>query len=91
MLGHYARFFWTLGTDPVAEIDRMIPRLLRSIKHPTFFGGQLVFSGVYLFESMLHNHTIFMVQRKLFKRAIPIVILPIKVPIGRFRKVRLGT
>jgi amino acid transporter len=85
-LGHYARFFWTLGTDPVAEVDRMIPRLLRSIKHPTFFGGQLVFSGVYMFESMLHNHTIFMVQRKLFKRAIPIIILPIKVPVGQTRK-----
>jgi amino acid transporter len=79
-LGHYARYFWTIGTDPVQEIDRMIPRLLRAVKFPTFFGGQLVFSGRYTFERMLHNHTIFMVQRKLFKRGIPVIILPINVP-----------
>ncbi len=79
-LGHYARYFWTIGTDPVAEIERMIPRLLRSIRYPTFFGGQLVFSKRYGFESLLHNHTIFMVQRKLFKRGVPVIILPINVP-----------
>ncbi len=79
-LGHYARYFWTIGTDPVQEIERMIPRLLRSISQPTFFGGQLVFSKRYSFESLLHNHTIFMVQRKLFKQGVPVVILPINVP-----------
>jgi amino acid transporter len=79
-LGHYARYFWTIGIDPVAEIDRMIPRLLSSVKYPTFFGGQLVFSARYIFEGLLHNHTIFMVQRKLFKRGIPVIILPLNVP-----------
>jgi amino acid transporter len=79
-LGHYARFFWTIGIDPVEEIDRMIPRLLRSVKYPTFFGGQLVFSTRFTFERMLHNHTIFMVQRKLFIRGLPVIILPINVP-----------
>ena len=79
-LGHYARYFWTIGTDPVFEIERMIPRLLRSISKPTFFGGQLVFAVRYTFESLLHNHTIFMVQRKLFKKGVPVVILPINVP-----------
>ncbi len=79
-LGHYARYFWTIGTDPVQEIDRMIPRLLRVVKHPTFFGGQLVFPERFVFERMLHNHTIFAVQRKLFKRAVPVIILPIVVP-----------
>jgi hypothetical protein len=79
-LGHYARYFWTIGTDPVHEIERMIPRLIKYIKKPTFFGGQLVFSVRYTFESLLHNHTIFMVQRKLFKRGLPVIILPINVP-----------
>jgi hypothetical protein len=88
-LGHYARFFWTMGTDPVAEIDTMIPRLLRSIKRPTFFGGQIVFSEKYALDSLLHNHTIFMVQRKLFKRGIPVIILPINVPVRDSRRRRL--
>ncbi len=79
-LGYYARHFWTIGTDPVLEIDRMIPRLIRHIKKPTFFGGQLVFSVRYSLEGLLHNHTIFMVQRKLFKRGLPVIILPINVP-----------
>lgn len=79
-LGYFARYFWTIGTDPVFEIERMLPRLLRNIKKPTFFGGQLVFNTRYSFEGLLHNHTIFMVQRKLFKRGVPVVILPINVP-----------
>lgn len=79
-LGYYARHFWTIGTDPVFEIDRMIPRIIHKIRKPTFFGGQLVFSVRYSFESMLHNHTIFMVQRKLFKRGLPVIILPVNVP-----------
>ena len=79
-LGYYARHFWTIGTDPVYEIDRMIPRLIRYIRKPTFFGGQLVFSVRYHFESLLHNHTIFMVQRRLFKRGLPVIILPVNVP-----------
>ena len=79
-LGYYARYFWTIGIDPVLEIERMLPRLLRNIKKPTFFGGQLVFAKRYSYEGLLHNHTIFMVQRKLFKRGIPVVILPINVP-----------
>ncbi|NVO18459.1 MAG: APC family permease [Bacteroidetes bacterium] len=79
-LGHYARYFWTIGTDPVFEIERMLPRLIKNIKYPTFFGGQLVFSTRYSFEALLHNHTIFMVQRKLFKKGQPVIILPINVP-----------
>ncbi|HOW30544.1 MAG TPA: APC family permease [Bacteroidales bacterium] len=79
-LGYYARSFWTIGTDPVYEVERMIPRLIRNIHQPTFFGGQLVFAKRYSFEGLLHNHTIFMVQRKLFKQELPVIILPINVP-----------
>ena len=79
-LGYYSRYFWTIGTDPVFEIEGMLPRLLHNIKKPSFFGGQLVFAKRYSFEGLLHNHTIFMVQRKLFKRGIPVIILPINVP-----------
>jgi hypothetical protein len=79
-LGYYSRYFWTIGTDPVFEIEGMLPRLLHNIKKPTFFGGQLVFAKRYSFEGLLHNHTIFMVQRKLVKRGIPVIILPINVP-----------
>jgi hypothetical protein len=49
------------------------------IPNPTFFGGQLVFSRSFYLSHLLHNHTIFSIQKRFFKFGIPIVIFPIKI------------
>jgi amino acid transporter len=77
--GLYGKSIWTIGTDPVTEIYRIVKKIRPRLSGATFFGGQLVFSKTFYLSKLLHNHTIFSIQKRFFKFGIPIVIFPIKV------------
>ncbi len=77
--GFYGKSIWTIGTDPVDEVYRIVKYLIPKVPNPTFFGGQLVFSKTFYLSHLLHNHTIFSIQKRFFKFGIPIVIFPIKI------------
>jgi amino acid transporter len=77
--GFYGKSIWTIGTDPVDEVYRVVKKLMPKLPNPTFFGGQLVFSKTFYMSHLLHNHTIFSIQKRFFKFGIPIVIFPIKI------------
>jgi hypothetical protein len=77
--GLYGKSLWTIGTDPVNEIYRIVKRLRPRLSGAAFFGGQLVFSKTFYLSKLLHNHTIFSIQKRFFKFGIPIVIFPIKI------------
>ena len=77
--GFYGKSIWTIGTDPVNEVYRIVKKLMPKLANPTFFGGQLVFSKAFYLSQLLHNHTIFSIQKRFFKFGIPIVIFPIKI------------
>jgi amino acid transporter len=72
--GYYGKSIWTIGTDPVDEVYRIVKRLMPRLTGVTFFGGQLVFSKTFYLSKLLHNHTIFSIQKRFFKFGIPIVI-----------------
>jgi amino acid transporter len=77
--GLYGKSFWTIGTDPVSEIYRIVKKLRPKLSGAAFFGGQLVFSKTFYLSKLLHNHTIFSIQKRFFKFGIPIIIFPIKI------------
>jgi len=77
--GFYGKSIWTIGTDPVDEVYNMVKKLMPMFPNSTFFGGQLVFSKRFYMSQLLHNHTIFSIQKRFFKFGIPIVIFPIKL------------
>ena len=77
--GYYGKSIWTIGTDPVSEAYRIVKKIRPKLSGAAFFGGQLVFSKTFYMSKLLHNHTIFSIQRRLFKFGIPIVIFPIKI------------
>ncbi len=77
--GFYGKSIWTIGTDPVEEVYKMVKKIMPLLPNPTFFGGQMVFSKTFVMSQLLHNHTIFSIQKRFFKFGIPIVIFPIKV------------
>ncbi len=77
--GLYGKSIWTIGTDPVNEIYRIVKKLRPRLSGAAFFGGQLVFSKTFYLSKLLHNHTIFSIQKRFFKFGIPIVIFPIRV------------
>lgn len=77
--GLYGKSVWTIGTDPVHEVYQILKRVRPKLAGTTFFGGQLVFAKTFYLSKLLHNHTIFSIQKRFFKFGIPIVIFPIRV------------
>lgn len=77
--GLYGKSIWTIGTDPVDEVYRIVKRIRPRLSGTAFFGGQLIFSKTFYLSKLLHNHTIFSIQKRFFKFGIPIIIFPIKV------------
>jgi hypothetical protein len=77
--GYYAEGHYSVGTDVVSEIDKLAHDVLQKFPNSMFFGGQLVFRKESFFSRFLHNYTIFAVQKNLYHKGIPIVIMPIKV------------
>lgn len=76
--GIYAEHFTSMGTDIVEEITDLAPKILERFPNAVFFGGQLTFGEETFLNRMLHNYIVFAVQRRLYSRGVPFVILPIR-------------
>ena len=77
--GYYAEGFYAIGVDIVDEIAQITLKILERYSNPVFFGGQLVFPNDSFLSRFLHNYTIFAVQRRLYTKGFPVVIMPIRV------------
>ena len=77
--GYYAEPVAALAVDVVDEIETIGDSLVKKYPGAVFFGGQLVFKKETLFTGLLHNHVVFAVQRRLYHRGIPFIILPIRL------------
>src|SRR5262249_47801903 len=78
-MGYYAEYRYTIGTDPIEELEGVCRDLVREFRGVTVFAGQLVFQRVNPFTRMLHQETAFVIQRRLQFAGIQMVILPIRV------------
>ncbi len=77
--GFYAEGITAVGVDVVEEVEKITPRILARFPNSMFFGGQLLFPEDSFITHMLHNHTVFALQKRLYRRGVPLVILPIRV------------
>ncbi len=77
--GHYAESYFSIGTDVVDEVNKLVPAIRAKFPDIVFFGGQLVFTNESMMDRWLHNYTVFAVQKNLYVHGIPFVILPVKV------------
>jgi hypothetical protein len=77
--GYYADAYYSIGTDVVDEVNKLVPVITEKFPDIVFFGGQLVFSKESLMDRWLHNYTVFAIQQNLYLHGIPFIILPIKV------------
>lgn len=77
--GYYAESLVAIGVDVVEEVERLVPEIMGKYPRAVLFGGQLVFQRDSMVTRLLHNYTIFSVQKRLYHQGIPIVILPIRV------------
>ena len=77
--GNYAECYYSVGTDVVAELEAIAPRITAKFPNAVFFGGQLVFPQETFAARWLHNYTVFAIQRRFYRQGIPFVLLPIRV------------
>lgn len=77
--GFYAEGISGMGTDVIEEITTVSPQILQRFPNAIFFGGQLVFPNDSFILRFLHNYTVFLLQKRLYRQGIPLVILPIRV------------
>ena len=77
--GKHAESFFVLGTDVVEEVEKIVPVVRERFPDCVFFGGQLVFPEETLVTRLLHNYIVFAIQRRLYSRGIPFMIIPIRV------------
>jgi amino acid transporter len=77
--GFFATSFTAIGPDIVQEIVGLTPLIAKQFPNAVYFGGQLLFAQETFVSRLLHNHTIFALQRRLFLQGLPFIILPIRV------------
>jgi amino acid transporter len=78
-LGYNAEYRYSIGTDVTEEVMKIVPEITKEYKNTTFIGGQLVFGGSYRAARILHNYTIFSIQRRLYKHGLTTIIIPISI------------
>jgi len=77
--GICAEAFSSLGTDVVQELTKLSEQIREKYPDSVFFGGQIVFPRESFFYRLLHNYVVFAVQKELYLRGIPFVIMPIRL------------
>ncbi len=77
--GYFAKGYYALGTDVVLEIEQLTQKIVKDHQDCVVFGGQLVFEKDSLLNRLLHNYTVFAVQKRLYYQGVPVMVLPIRV------------
>jgi hypothetical protein len=73
---------FAVGTEAVAEAEKLCVGILRDFPLVTFFGGKVIFARERWFQRFLHNETAAAIQKRLYWRGATMVILPAKVSEG---------
>ena len=77
--GFAADWRTAVGTDVVAELEKLAPDLVKEFPQSVFFLGQLILPRDSMITRWLHNSITFSVQRRLFGLGVPFVTLPVQV------------
>jgi amino acid transporter len=77
--GYYAETMTALGHDVILTAEELAGRIVERFPRAIFFGGQLVFSRETRLTRLLHNFTVFSLQRTFFRKSIPFVVIPVQV------------
>jgi amino acid transporter len=77
--GFYSTSFHALGTDVATEVENLAVKVTEQFPNSVLFASQLVFPRETLWTRLLHNYTAFAIQKRLYQRGLPLLILPIRV------------
>jgi amino acid transporter len=68
-----------VGVDVIEENEKIAMAIAKKYPNSVFFGGQLLFPEDSFWNRLFHNHTVFSLQKRLYRQGLLFVILPIRV------------
>jgi amino acid transporter len=78
-LGVPSAYRMAIGTDAVAEADRLCRQVAQEFTDTTFFSGKIIFQKERWFQRLLHNETALAIQKRLQWSGLTMVVLPTRV------------
>jgi amino acid transporter len=75
----HAETITEVGHDVVETAHEVAAGIVQRFPQAVFFGGQLVFVRESRLTRLLHNFTVFTLQRKFFRQGIPFVVVPVRL------------
>jgi hypothetical protein len=78
-LGVPSDYRFSIGTDAVAEAEKLCLGIMRSYSVVTFFAGKVVFEHERWYQRLLHNETALAIQKRLYWAGATMVVLPARV------------
>jgi amino acid transporter len=78
---------FSIGTEVAVELEKIANDLIVRYPRALFVGGQLIFEEDTLWNRILHNETAFMVQKRLQRLGIPMIVVPVRLDLRERRAV----
>ncbi|MEO6598707.1 MAG: APC family permease [Polyangiaceae bacterium] len=87
-LGLPAASMFSVGTEVAVEVEKSAAALTERYPRALFVAGQLIFEEDTFWNRVLHNETAFMVQKRLQRRGMPMIVVPVRIDLRERRPVR---
>ncbi|HET9595694.1 MAG TPA: APC family permease [Anaeromyxobacteraceae bacterium] len=78
-LGLVAEYRMSVGTEAVAEAEKLCLATSKEFPRAIFFAGKLVFEREKWFQRLLHNETAYQLQRRLQFAGLNAMVLPVRI------------
>ena len=78
-LGWAATSDSAIGTEAVAELDRLCREVALRFPRSVFFAGKLIFQRDAWYQRLLHNETAAAVERRLQFAGLPMIVMPVRM------------
>jgi amino acid transporter len=87
-LGLPAASMFSVGTEVAVEVEKSAAELAHRYPRALFVAGQLIFEEDTFWNRVLHNETAFMVQKRLQRRGMPMIVVPVRIDLRARTHVR---
>ncbi|HEX2672367.1 MAG TPA: hypothetical protein VHM25_15910, partial [Polyangiaceae bacterium] len=89
-LGLPAASMFSVGTEVAVEVEKSAEELSSRYPRALFVAGQLIFEEDTFWNRVLHNETAFMVQKRLQRRGMPMIVVPVRIDLRARRPLRVA-
>src|SRR5208282_2900636 len=78
---------FAVGTEVAVELEKIGVELTRRYPQALFVAGQLIFEEDTIWNRLLHNETAFIVQKRLQRIGLPMIVVPVRLDLRARRTV----